>query len=85
MVYKLFHARGPYHIKTSPLTCSANHWIGVYMVGTSVMKKLNKQLILTFPGHKSMLVTQKDVLVTHKIIINSPLSDLFWIFSSLSF
>ena len=85
MVYKLFHARGPYHIETSPLTCSANHWTGVYMVGTPVMKELNKQLILTFPGHKSMLVTQKDVLVTNKIIIDSPRSDLFWIFSSLSF
>ena len=31
---------GRYHIETSPLICSANHWNGFYMITVSVMKKL---------------------------------------------
>ena len=27
-------------IETSPLICRANQWVGFYMIGTSVMKKL---------------------------------------------
>ena len=34
-------SRGPHYIKTSPLICRANQWIGFYMIGTSVMKELN--------------------------------------------
>ena len=36
--FYFFHDRGPYHIETSPLICSANQWAGFYMIGTSVMK-----------------------------------------------
>ena len=35
------HDGSPYHIETSPLICWANQRTGVYMIGTSVMKKLN--------------------------------------------
>ena len=38
----LFHDLVPYHIETSPLICSANQWIGFYMIGTFVMKELKK-------------------------------------------
>ena len=37
----LFHEGGPYHIETSPLICSAYQCTGFYMIGTSVMNKLN--------------------------------------------
>ena len=43
--YYLFHDGGSYHIETSPLNCIANQWTGFYMVGTSVMKKLNGHTI----------------------------------------
>ena len=33
--------RGPYHIETSPLICSANQWTGFYMIRTSVIKIFN--------------------------------------------
>ena len=35
-----FMTEGRYHIETSPLICSANHWNGFYMITVSVMKKL---------------------------------------------
>ena len=36
----LFHHGGRYHIETSPLTCGANQWTGLYMITASVMKEL---------------------------------------------
>ena len=36
----LFHNGGRYHIKTSPLICSANQWTRLYMITASVMKEL---------------------------------------------
>ena len=36
----LFHDRGTYHIETSPLIYRVNQWTGIYIIGTSVMKKL---------------------------------------------
>ena len=39
-IYQLFHAGGPYHIETSPLTKRANKWTDFYMMTTSVMKEL---------------------------------------------
>ena len=36
----LFQDRGPYHVETSLLLCSANQWNGFYMIGTSVMMEL---------------------------------------------
>ena len=36
----LFHYGNPYHIESSPLICSANQWIGFYMMGASVLKEL---------------------------------------------
>ena len=38
--YLLSHSGGPNHIETNPLICSANQWIGFYMIETSVMKEL---------------------------------------------
>ena len=38
---QLFHDGGPYHIETSPLNCSLYQWTSLYMIGTSVMKKLS--------------------------------------------
>ena len=43
----LFQDRGPYHIETSPLICSANQWNGFYMIMASVMNKL-KQIRLRY-------------------------------------
>ena len=40
LVINYFMTGGPYHIETSPLICIANQWIGFYMIGTSVRKKL---------------------------------------------
>ena len=37
---ELFHNRGPYHIETNPLICSANQWTGFYMIGSCVIKEL---------------------------------------------
>ena len=36
-----FHDGGPYHIETR-----ANQWTNFYMIGTSVMKKLNTYNLL---------------------------------------
>ena len=34
------HDGDPYHIKTSPLICSANQWIGFPKIATFVMNEL---------------------------------------------
>ena len=39
--HSLFYDGGRYHIATSPLICTANHWTGFYMIMASVMKELN--------------------------------------------
>ena len=39
-IVQIFHEGSPYHVETSPLICRANHWTGVYVMGTSVMKEL---------------------------------------------
>ena len=44
---QLCHDGGTYYVKTSPLICKANQWTGFYMLGTSVMKKLNSKMIYT--------------------------------------
>ena len=36
-----FHDRGLSHVKTGPLICSANLWIGFYIIETFVMKELS--------------------------------------------
>ena len=41
---------GPYHIKTSPLICSASQWTGFYMIGSSVMKELILKIGLALEG-----------------------------------
>ena len=38
----LFKDGGHYHIENSPLICSANQWTSFYIIGTSVMKELNR-------------------------------------------
>ena len=40
MPQKILNDGGPYHIETSPLNLSGNHWTGFYMMATSVMKEL---------------------------------------------
>ena len=47
----LFYDRGSYHIESSPLICFANQWTGSYMVGTSVMKELNRNVFRTMSKH----------------------------------
>ena len=37
-----FRDGGPYRIETSSLICSANQWTGLYMIGISITKELNK-------------------------------------------
>ena len=37
---------GPYPTETSQVICRANQWTGFYMIGTSVMKELNNQVIV---------------------------------------
>ena len=39
--WRVFHDGGDCHVETSPLICSANHWTGFYMIGTSVTKELS--------------------------------------------
>ena len=39
-LHELFHDGGCYHIETSPLIYSANHWTGFYVITASVMKEL---------------------------------------------
>ena len=34
---------GPYHIKTSPMICSANQWTSFYMTATSAIKELGNR------------------------------------------
>ena len=46
LVWKLFHDGGPYHTETSLLTSSANQWIGLHMIATSVMKESKQYEIL---------------------------------------
>ena len=36
--------RGPCHIETSQLTCSANQWTGFYIIGTSITIEFNSIL-----------------------------------------
>ena len=31
-------------METNPFICSANQWIGFYMIGTSVMEKIKTQV-----------------------------------------
>ena len=44
--YLLFHDGGLYHLETCPLICYKNHWTGLYLTGTSVMKEFKKILII---------------------------------------
>ena len=41
-----FHDGGRYHIETRPSICSANQWTGFYMITASIMKELNRTLVL---------------------------------------
>lgn len=47
-INQLFHVGGPY-IETSPLIFIKNKWIGFFMIGTSVVKKL-KTTVRNFYG-----------------------------------
>ena len=49
-ITNLFHNGGRYHIKTSPLICSAYQWTGFYMITASVMKELKLILQIITPG-----------------------------------
>ena len=39
-ITKLFQDRGPHQIETNPFIYRENHFIGFYMIGTSVMEEL---------------------------------------------
>ena len=58
---ELFHDGDPYHIETSLLIISANHWTSFYMIGTTVMTeirlhKLLQNFLVMFPKHKENCV-----------------------------
>ena len=40
------HDGSLYHKETSPLICSTNQWPGFYVIETSFMKELRKQVCL---------------------------------------
>ena len=56
---ELFHDRGPYHIETSRLICTANRLTGFYMIVTSVMKEL------------SLLIFMRTIIFTSFIVFFS--------------
>ena len=64
---ELFHDGDPYHIETSPLIISANHWTSFYMIGTTVMTeiktfhKLLQNFLVMFPKHKENCVKRVRV------------------------
>ena len=41
LIKLIFYDGGLYHIEISPLVFSTNQWTDFYMVGTSVIKKVN--------------------------------------------
>ena len=41
---ELFHDEDPYHIETSPLTCSVNEWTDFYMTRASDIKELRENI-----------------------------------------
>ena len=50
-ITNLFHDGGRYHVKTSPLICSAYQWTGFYMITASVvMTELKLILQIITPG-----------------------------------
>ena len=65
--YEFFHGGGPYRIETGPFICSANQWTGFYKIGTSVMKKLEDQFLMSytpslFTGHVVRLLSFRYVV-----------------------
>ena len=44
----LFGDGGPSRLKNVPFICSANQWIGLYLIRASVMKKVNFPNIYDF-------------------------------------
>ena len=43
-LYGLTLSCGPYHIENGSVIYRKNQWAGFYMIGTSVMKELNRML-----------------------------------------
>ena len=50
--FQLFNDGGPYHVETSLLICEASRFTGFCMIGTSVIKELNK--------HKDVKIVKND-------------------------
>ena len=59
LVVNSFHDRGPYHIENSPLICHTNQWAGFYMIGTSFIKELFRELVQMQLGKRQPLVSFK--------------------------
>ena len=38
-IINIFMVEGPYQIETTELICSGSQWIGLYMIGISVIKE----------------------------------------------
>ena len=60
-------------METGQLICKANHWTGFYMVGTSVMKELQKPQRLQF----ALIWCLLCVLLTQKSIFSTNFAQLF--------
>ena len=51
-----FHDGGPPLIGTRPLTCSADHWTGFFIKGSSVMKEITLRSFFT--------ITLRSIIIT---------------------
>ena len=92
LIVNLFTTEVSYHVETNPLICSANQWIGFYMIWTSVMKELmqtgSKELHIKKPRERggSEAALQKlqsniiGIKLRHKCspVIRSPMEGCFW-------
>ena len=62
---------------TSPLICSANHWTGFYMIGTSVMKEFIAKKLRWWWMHISfaLLKESNEINILKVIILTTKIPD----------
>ena len=69
---QLFQIWDPYHFRTSRLICRVNQWIGFYMIGTSVVKKLNLFLFLLVNWKGKFMPLLKNYNALNTLTTNLP-------------
>ena len=69
---QLFQIWDPYHIRTSRLICRVNQWIGFYMIGTSVVKKLHLFLFLLVNWKGKFMSLLKNYNALNTLTTNLP-------------